>query len=97
MEKSVFAASYAGFRKKLIELRVSAKLTQRQLADKLGRERSFVSRVEQGERRVDILEFYWICKACGKDPQKCVLDVMDAFEKADGGLPGKRFRASNKR
>lgn len=96
MEKTVFSAPYEGFRKKLIGLRTSAKLTQRQLAGKLGRERSFVSRVEQGERRVDILEFYWICKACGKDPRKAVLEVLDAFEKSYPALPGEKRRAPGK-
>ncbi len=82
MEKSVFSDEYECFRKKLVEIRTSAKLTQRQLADKMKRERSFVSRIELGERRVDILEFYWICKACGQDPKKVVLEVIAEFDKA---------------
>ncbi len=45
--------------------RRAAGLTQRQLADKLGRSDSFVWKIEAGERRVDILEF--IEMACAMD------------------------------
>ncbi len=38
-------------------------MTHRQLAKKLRREHSFVWRIEHGERRVDVIEFCWICEA----------------------------------
>ncbi len=65
MEKSTFTPLYDLLRARLVEVRKSAGLTRRDLAARLGRERSFVARVEGGERRVDLVEFYWICRACG--------------------------------
>jgi transcriptional regulator with XRE-family HTH domain len=56
--------------KKLVALRKKAGLTQRQLAAKLGRERSLVGRLELGERRLDMVEFFWFCRACDADPIK---------------------------
>ncbi len=48
----------------LRELRESAGLTQDELALKLDRPQSFVSKIESGERRVDIVELEEICEAC---------------------------------
>jgi len=49
-------------------MRLDAGLTQRQFAARLGREQSFVSRLEKGERRIDLLEWVWLCQALGRDP-----------------------------
>lgn len=61
-------------------MRKGAKLTQRQLAEKLGRERSFVSRIELGERRLDAVELYWVCRACGQNPQAFIRGVYKDFD-----------------
>jgi hypothetical protein len=39
------------------------------------REHSFVARIEQGERRVDVVEFFLICKACGVSAEKTIANV----------------------
>ena len=76
MEKSVFTPHYDAFRVRLVELRKAAGLTQRQLAKRVKRPRSFVSRIEQGERRLDVIEFFWVCLACGVDPEKTTAKLM---------------------
>ncbi len=92
MKKSTFTPLYDAFRDRLVGMRKVAQLTQRQLAAKLGREHSFVGRIELGERRLDVVEFYWVCTACGQDPQKIALELFKEF----GRLEGKR-RASGRR
>jgi transcriptional regulator with XRE-family HTH domain len=52
---------------KLIEMRKEAGMTQRDLAKLLDRENSFVWRIETGKRRLDVVEFYWVCKALRQD------------------------------
>lgn len=52
-------------RQMLREMRKEAGLQQVALAERLGRPQSFVSDVEKGQRRVDILELMEICNACG--------------------------------
>ena len=64
----------------LAELRKKAGMSQRELAGKLGREYSFVAHCELGERRVDLAEFYWICKACGATPHREAAELMKAFD-----------------
>lgn len=70
MDKSTFTPAYAALRARLIAIRKRAGLTQRELADRLHRERSFVARIEQGERRLDLVEFVWVCEACGAHPER---------------------------
>jgi len=57
MPKSVFSPRYRRFRELLIQARKDAGLTQNELADRLNRPQSFVSKYENGERRLDLIEF----------------------------------------
>jgi transcriptional regulator with XRE-family HTH domain len=59
---------YAKLREQFIQARKSAGLTQVDLADRLGRPQSFVSKYERGERRLDVIEFCEVCRALGADP-----------------------------
>ncbi|ESZ02376.1 helix-turn-helix domain-containing protein [Mesorhizobium sp. C089B] len=49
-------------------LRKTKGLTQKQLADKLGRPQSFVAKYEGAERRLDVIEFLDITAALDADP-----------------------------
>ncbi len=49
----------------LRQVRLEAGLTQDQLAEKLGRPQSFISKYESGERRLDVLELREVCRAIG--------------------------------
>ena len=64
-------------------MRKAAGLTQRQLAKRLKREHSFVSRIELGERRLDVVEFYWLCRACDQDPKSIYDELLKKFAKLD--------------
>lgn len=46
-------------------VRLDAGLTQVQLADRLGQAQSVVSKLESGERRLELGELISICEACG--------------------------------
>ncbi len=50
------------------EAREQAGLTQRDLAAILRRDRSYVWKSEQGERRLDVVEVIRWAKACNADP-----------------------------
>lgn len=49
----------------LKQLREDAGLTQEDLAVRLKKDQSFVSRYERGERRLDLIELAEIAEACG--------------------------------
>ncbi len=63
----------------LVRLRKQAGLTQVELADRLGREQSFVWRIEKGERRLDLLEFFWVCKELGVDAAQVYRKLCKSF------------------
>ncbi len=46
-------------------LRIESHQTQTELALKLRRPQTYVSKYERGERRLDLMELYDICNACG--------------------------------
>ncbi len=68
MTKSVFTERYDHFRHLLIEARKAAGLSQAELAKRLERLQSYVSKYERGERRLDVIEFLEVAEALGIDP-----------------------------
>jgi transcriptional regulator with XRE-family HTH domain len=70
--KSVFTGEYERFRRLLIDARANADLTQVDLAERLSRPQSFVSKYENGERRLDVIEFLQVARAIGIDPLKFI-------------------------
>jgi len=80
MKKTIYSRQGACLLKMLVELRHRAGLTQRQLAVKLKREHNLVGRLELGERRLDLVEFYWLCKACDADPGTAAKKLMRRLE-----------------
>ena len=56
MKKSIYTKEYRKFIKKLKQARKEAGLSQVEVAKKLGKSQSFVSKIESGERRIDIIE-----------------------------------------
>ena len=67
MTKSVYTHQYRRFRALLTEARKTAGLTQVELSVQLERPQSFVSKVERGERRLDVIEFLEIARVLRLD------------------------------
>ncbi len=76
MTKSVHTKNYARFLELLIKARKDAKVTQDEVAEKLNRPQSFVSKYENGERRVDVIEFLQIAQAIGFDPVGFIRKIL---------------------
>lgn len=49
----------------LRQVRLDANLTQSQLAEAIGETQSYVSKYENGEQRLDLIELEAVCKAVG--------------------------------
>lgn len=79
MRKSVYTAEYGALRAELRASRAKAGLTQRQLAERLKVPHSWVAKVENGERRIDLVECGWFFAACGADPLTVLKQVMQQF------------------
>lgn len=65
MEKSTFTPEYDLLRRMIRDSRKRAGLTQVELAKRLAETQSFVSKVERGERRLDLVELHVFCRAIG--------------------------------
>lgn len=77
MPSSVFTQRHQEFIRFLVATRKAAGITQVELAARLDRPQSFVSKVERGERRVDVVEFCQIAEALGHDPSKLLKEFID--------------------
>jgi transcriptional regulator with XRE-family HTH domain len=62
-------------RRLLVERRHRAGLTQKQVADRVGRPQRFISRVERGLHRVTVVELIELGKALEFDPAAAVRRV----------------------
>lgn len=62
MVKATSHPAYETVRLMLVEGRKRLRLTQAQVAEKLGRPQSYVSKYESGERRLDIVEVMQVAK-----------------------------------
>jgi transcriptional regulator with XRE-family HTH domain len=76
MEKSVHTPDYRALRVELQKTRTDSGLSQRDLAARLGVPHSWVAKVENGERRIDLVEFCWFVAACGQDPGSVFRDLL---------------------
>jgi len=65
MEKSIYTREYSVVLRLLKEARERAGITQVALAEKLGQTQSFVSKLERGDRRLDIVQIRTLCGIYG--------------------------------
>lgn len=81
MTKSVFTENYETFLKILVRLRKGIGMTQTQLSQKIKQTQSYVSKYENGERRLDVIEFVQVAKALGADPLQIIDELVGNWKK----------------
>lgn len=59
----------------LRDIRVRKDITQQQLANRLRRPQSFISKYESGERRLDVIEFIHVCHALDEEPSEVLKNI----------------------
>ena len=67
MVKSIHTKEYSAFIKNLRTAREEAGLTQIEVAKKLKRQQSYISKCESGEQRIDVIELNKFAKLYKKD------------------------------
>ena len=67
MPRSLFSEPYGELLRVLVDARRKAGLRQTDLAERLGKPQSFVSKIERGERRLDVVELIVVARAIGID------------------------------
>ena len=64
----------------LRQVRVEHNVSQRELAKRLNLPQSFISKVERGERQLQVLEFIEVCKQIGAGPA----ETLERFTLLEG-------------
>ena len=77
MPRIATSESYRTLIRRLAEARKAMGLKQTELADSLAKPQSFVSKVEQGERRLNAVEFLIYSRAMGIDGIKLMQTIAD--------------------
>lgn len=65
MQRTIHSSEQKQLRRLLRQIRLAAGLRQADLANRLEKPQSFVSKYESGERRLDVLELRQVCKVLG--------------------------------
>lgn len=74
--KSVYTEEYKQFCSWLINERKAANLTQLEVATLLGKPQSFVSKYENGDRRLDVVEFLQVVAVLGANPTQIISEIL---------------------
>jgi len=67
MKKSIHTKEHADFTERLRNARLESGMTQVQVAEKLKRPQSYISNIESGQQRVDVVELQKFAKMYDKD------------------------------
>jgi transcriptional regulator with XRE-family HTH domain len=65
VKQNIYSRRHEAFRTLLRTIRKEAGLGQAEVAARLGRPQSFVSKYESGQRRLDLIELEMVCHALG--------------------------------
>lgn len=84
MTKSIYRSEYTTFLRVLRDCRIASGLTQTQCSEALGRPQSFMSDVERGARRLDIVQLRDLCQVLKTD----LITLVTRFEAEIGGKIG---------
>lgn len=77
---SIHSDQHQHLREVFIIQRKSLGLSQRALAERLGVVYSFVSKVETGDRRLDVFEFIIYCQGLQLDPLKVLMNLQSTLK-----------------
>lgn len=72
---SLHDGAYARFVEKLVERRLKSGLSQQAVADQLGWNQSIIAKVENAQRRLDVIELVRIARVVGFDPARLVREI----------------------
>lgn len=78
MEPTIHSDAARILQRKLADARRASGLKQVEVAERLDKPQSFVSDVERGERRLDVVEFTHFCRAIEADPLRIYSEFVAA-------------------
>jgi len=72
MDKTIYTKVHKSLVKKLIRARKEVQLTQKDVAKKLRKTQSYISKLESGQRRIDIVQIKELAAIYKKNPRKFI-------------------------
>ena len=81
MPKSAFTEAHKIAIETLTNARKEVAMHQADLAKALGKDQSFISNIERGQRRVDMIEFYAICQVLNVDSAGLYAEIVQKLPK----------------
>jgi transcriptional regulator with XRE-family HTH domain len=76
MTVSTHTQEYTKFTEILKQTRLDMGLTQQDVADRLDKPQSYIAKLENSERRIDVIEFIKLAKALDIDPRSLFEKVV---------------------
>lgn len=86
MTRSTHYPRYQLFLDALGKARRDVGVTQTELADRVGNRQVFISKLERGDRRMDVVDLFEYCEAAGIEFLPFVKALKASFD-ANGGRP----------
>jgi len=83
LTKSLYTTEWEVFLRTLKDLREKRGWTQEQVAEKLGRPRSLVAKIEIGERRLDFCQFIDYMRILEADPVTVMKQIMKSIQEIE--------------
>ena len=81
MSKSAFSDAHKILVEQLTAARKQSGLKQAELAALLGKDQSYISNIERGQRRVDMIEFFVLANAMKADPLALYSEIIGKLPK----------------
>ncbi|EXR43093.1 MULTISPECIES: helix-turn-helix domain-containing protein [Acinetobacter calcoaceticus/baumannii complex] len=79
MTASINTPEMQALTKWLKQMREEQHLTMRAVAERMGKPHSYIQKVEQGERRLDVVEYVWYCRILGITPEEGLEQIRQAI------------------
>ena len=79
-EKTLFSDAHQKLVELLKQARQDAEMTQVQVAEALHCSQAFISRLESGEQKIDVIEFLILAKIYQSDPAQMLKNLDDLAE-----------------
>jgi transcriptional regulator with XRE-family HTH domain len=76
MSRTLRSSKHQALRRFVIAKRKAANLRQVDVAKRLGRYQSYITNIETGQRRIDVVELIDLAEAIGFDPREAIKALM---------------------
>lgn len=81
MAGAIYSEAQKSVARAFAKARLDADIKQADLAAAIGKHQSYISDIERGQRRIDLLELYVIARALKRDPAELYAELIR-------GVPG---------